>query len=1038
MKKAIFFSLIFFYAVTLSAKTNHYNLFTKALKQKNYKKALRHIATAYKSNSNKNYIAYWYGISLYRDKQYNKAIRIFSRIKNSYNQLMTHWYIARCYEKTAQILKAIKTLQDALNFPDSKNKWHRYIYGDLIKLLIKSKKTASLISLEKKIWAYHKQFPSSKAHWTKYKAAAYYLNQALYIAKLGNFKASFTLFRRSNKLALEGIGKYKKYYNPSAFGRYFKKKKMNKFAIKVFKILCRDFPSSKHSWYLSEVYKSSKMYDKAIDESLRGIKLNEKKKYWKKFLYYQIITLLKKTANFKKLIEIESGVLLFFKSHYKKKLNYIRYITGIGYLNHSIKLVKKNKLILSKTYYNAAYRLFSAGAGKYKKNFHLNSYPYHLYKIKKYNHAIAAYKRLPISKRSLRTSWYLALSHKKINEYSKAAEVLKKALGVYKKNTNFKKHVYYLIVPVLIKLQDTKTLSSLENEIYRYFNKKSDKYFNWIKYKLAKYYYGQAITLMQKDKISETLRMFDKSLSTINKGLGKYSKYIKNQRINFLKKVAGYWGNNKHKLGKAYKHNFFVAVFKNIAARWTDKDGGKHYTSYSMDENKTKEYPRAFDFFRKVFFYYSGGRLNFTFKLNVYTNVIKNIKYSKWESNFKDKNGKSINEVDIYSPVLQTMIPHPGSIFFENRNKADSFIIVFPSKGITGVCTGGVSRPMYIPYMLNGNKIRGWITLASTSMNKNSGGLLCHEFFHNVEGTYRKDYKFIAHRYKETYKEHWPAWYKGDGELSYYEEAFKRIILPAGIKKLFYKTYMDTTSDTLFNKYQNSLLKVRVSEFKKIHDYKKKASKLIKTKKYDSALKYLKTANKIFSEDAFVNGRIAHVYYKKKDYENSLKYFLKASKLKPKERHYMSMIAYLYSKVKKYNKAASVYRNLYKFFGRASHLYSYGSMLNKLNKHVLSVNVYTSFLKKFPRHKYSQYILKASIYMIFNKLKQYRKTIAFVKKYMKLSSTTATSGNLAFYRGRAHGELDESDKAVYWLKKSLELGYKSKGNVSYYIKKYAH
>ena len=162
MKKAIFFSLIFFYAVTLSAKTNHYNLFTKALKQKNYKKALRHIATAYKSNSNKNYIAYWYGISLYRDKQYNKAIRIFSRIKNSYNQLMTHWYIARCYEKTAQILKAIKTLQDALNFPDSKNKWHRYIYGDLIKLLIKSKKQHHSFPLKKRYGLTINSFPHQK------------------------------------------------------------------------------------------------------------------------------------------------------------------------------------------------------------------------------------------------------------------------------------------------------------------------------------------------------------------------------------------------------------------------------------------------------------------------------------------------------------------------------------------------------------------------------------------------------------------------------------------------------------------------------------------------------------------------------------------------------------------------------------------------------------------------------------------------------------------------------------------------------------
>ena len=121
---------------------------------------------------------------------------------------------------------------------------------------------------------------------------------------------------------------------------------------------------------------------------------------------------------------------------------------------------------------------------------------------------------------------------------------------------------------------------------------------------------------------------------------------------------------------------------------------------------------------------------------------------------FSMAQNRPLESIATYSPVIETISPHPGNIFFKNINKYDSFVIVYPSKGITKICTGGLSHFMFVPYIMNSKNRRGLITLASESVSYPI--TFVHEFFHNIEGAYFKKFPFISHVYKDSYKKHWP------------------------------------------------------------------------------------------------------------------------------------------------------------------------------------------------------------------------------------------------------------------------------------------
>jgi len=77
---------------------------------------------------------------------------------------------------------------------------------------------------------------------------------------------------------------------------------------------------------------------------------------------------------------------------------------------------------------------------------------------------------------------------------------------------------------------------------------------------------------------------------------------------------------------------------------------------------------------------------------------------------------------------------------------------------------------------------------------------LVHEFFHAVEYAYnpprtsRETPVLISHVFQDSYRKLWPSWYHGEGELIYYREAYRRLIMPRGFQPIQYSGITDPTT----------------------------------------------------------------------------------------------------------------------------------------------------------------------------------------------------------------------------------------------------
>jgi len=808
-------------------------------------------------------------------------------------------------------------------------------------------------------------------------------------------------------------------------------------AITIFKKLGTDYKPLQINWYIGQAYKNRGDFAQATVYLKKALEHPDTKDCWKRYAYNSLIDVLIKVKKADDLLRWEEEILKYYKPLAADKSKWVKYKMCRFYLEQAIELAKLKKIKRSTFFYSKCKQMLALGIGNLRKYIYLYKYALVFSRQKKYLKAAKLLENLPDYKKSQAIYWYLYQAYSKAKMDQKAIASLRKGLSTKKKKKSWNQFFYSRLLQLLTKTENVAGVIALEKKALGYLHSTGAKSAFWYSYLVAKFYRDKGYEMMAKDRADEADDFFRRALSRYHQGLGKHKKYFNSQKIVFIRKVNRFWQDKRHLADQAYQHKFLFIVLQHIDAFWKDKNGKKHHTKYSIKDSVKESYKPAYSQFKKIIYYLTKGQIHLRFKTVIHPGTVRNIRYSLWKS-AKGANGKSAQEIDIYAPVIETMTPDPGEIFYKQRNNFDSFVTVFPSKGITGVCTGGMTRLSYVPLLKSSRHLRGKINMASTTMGGNSARTLVHEFFHNIEGAYRKWNKFPAHVYQKAFRRYWPVWYQGQGELQYYKKFFEKIVFPNNINRLYFRDKKEKLTQKEYQQKRNQFSNYSIKNLKKAKKLYQKGWKLFwKTKQYNQAIAVFKKSLTLFPDDDSTHELLGHGLYKTKQFKLSLIHYRRAIALDKPTRQRLEMIATLLRETKKISQAAAAYKSLYEQHPtHPVYLYYLARCYKKGNQFRKAVACYNRYLHNHIDQNWAQYALNNSASILISKFKDYKQTRQLISTYWKQLSGKKMAPYIAINMAIAYGEDGDKQEARRWINKAEELGYKYPKNLKYYRWKY--
>lgn len=260
--------------------------------------------------------------------------------------------------------------------------------------------------------------------------------------------------------------------------------------------------------------------------------------------------------------------------------------------------------------------------------------------------------------------------------------------------------------------------------------------------------------------------------------------------------TLNYWAKNQHNKNKAKKFKFLVLIYPevDVTVRWPKKGKVRLKDKYSPRQLKALLYKikRTAEFTKRLYYYYSYGKLLMTFDFKVLKTKINHIKTSFFRSDYHNRKLRLS-----YDPILETAAPTPGKVYYETINKYDGYINIFAFPFINATASsGGLRNIMLVPKKLY-SRVRRFFVILAARYYQDKLDFWFHEIFHGIQSIYGL---YPAHGFMRAYKSRWPSWYKGQGEFYYFQELFRRKVIPRGIERMILRTNKCRVSKELFNK----------------------------------------------------------------------------------------------------------------------------------------------------------------------------------------------------------------------------------------------
>lgn len=422
-------------------------------------------------------------------------------------------------------------------------------------------------------------------------------------------------------------------------------------------------------------------------------------------------------------------------------------------------------------------------------------------------------------------------------------------------------------------------LLALEGPVRSVHQRAAKKLPDYIRFRLAHSRLRLVPELVMRGEDWAALRAVREALQLYRRGLGKNTGAVNLSQTVFLEKALAYWTANRKTARPEWTHRFLVVVYSDLDAGFTGFDGRKKQVRDHLPASGMDDYRACLETVRRVFFYMSRGRLDLSFEYKYFPTTVRRVKAVTAGLRTKAIDGRPKSDKGYFHPDRSFYDPHPGQYLFGQRNRYDSFIHVFPSRGLTSTSTGGRGRLQFVPGALSGRVLRGQLTIAGSSFRSYSFRLLVHEFFHTVEGSFRFVYKTPVHIYRPRFRRWWPAWYRGEGELQYYDGVFQRYFNPAGFRVLNFSSRRDPLTDGDLQTALRLSASVPLEQRLQAEALAADAGRRYALRDYRGALQLYRRSWQLYPGSLSVCRRMAWLYARNKERELSRKFYLMAAKL---------------------------------------------------------------------------------------------------------------------------------------------------------------
>ncbi|MBU3914375.1 hypothetical protein KKA14_02485, partial [bacterium] len=263
---------------------------------------------------------------------------------------------------------------------------------------------------------------------------------------------------------------------------------------------------------------------------------------------------------------------------------------------------------------------------------------------------------------------------------------------------------------------------------------------------------------------------------------------------------------NRKKLGEIspqYIHRILVLNIEEVDVDFEGSNKQRIRAHNYLSESQKKRHLIFQAVLKKIVESFSDGNFSLVFEQSSVSGSIKDIEVATQ---------KAGNEYR--APILETITSDPGKIFFENRNKYDTFVICWNGENnVATNHTGGQTELPYLAYRFYSPK-RGYMSMPVNWSEPLWLFAWIHEYFHVIESlTGIKP----AHGFYQSNRSHFPQW-KGNTEFDYYRWHFKKTLNKIGWVRLnFRMRYPDNTSFETIEKIRLATKHVPLKDLEKAH-----------------------------------------------------------------------------------------------------------------------------------------------------------------------------------------------------------------------------
>lgn len=386
----------------------------------------------------------------------------------------------------------------------------------------------------------------------------------------------------------------------------------------------------------------------------------------------------------------------------------------------------------------------------------------------------------------------------------------------------------------------------------------------------------------------------------------------------------------------------------------------------------------------------------------------------------------------VFLPRYESLSPYPGREILSSINQVDSYFFISPYPVKKPSSRAGLFYPFYVPDFFRAELSRGRLELSSTQLA--DPGHLIQEFYRFAEYVYELP---RPQNFLQVNSIHWPGWYKGEGELFYYMNAFEKQFRSWGFKRLLPGQKKTALGEATVSKMEELSKKYPLAVKRQAWELFGSALKLKKRGSHMDFESKIKAAQELMPDNPhFIREEANWRYWHKKEYGKAYELLLKTEKLVFDDCYTIQMLAVSARVLGKIPEAIDWYEKLLPLTEeKALPLYRLGVLYYQQQNYGLAQERFAQYIRLDEEKKELAEAMRLSGYILIVKDKNYPRFVEQIKPYLNQLLYWRTQRNtLAYYTGVALGMSGDKKEALRWLNTARSWGYPHKENLDYYVK----